>query len=138
MRESKAEISIQKNKSPKWSADGKYVAFISDKSGRDEIWISDPEGRNLKQITSLDNEKGAPTWTPDSKALLYSAADKRLYSYTVADGKTGFVFHDYSAAALLETLRRALVAFSDPAGWRALQRAGMAQDHSWDRSARPP
>jgi starch synthase len=54
---------------------------------------------------------------------------------TVADGKTGFVFHDYSAPALLETLRRALAAFADPARWRALQRAGMAEDHSWDRSA---
>ena len=44
---------------PKWSPDGKYLAFVSDRSGRDEIWISDPEGKNLKKITNLDNEKGA-------------------------------------------------------------------------------
>jgi tricorn protease len=74
--------------SPKWSADGKYVAFISDKSGRDEIWISDPEGRSPKKITDLDNEKGALVWTPDSKLLLYTAADKKLYSYGIADAKT--------------------------------------------------
>jgi tricorn protease len=74
--------------SPKWSADGKYVAFISDKSGRDEVWISDPEGRSPKKITDLDNEKGALLWTPDSKLLLYTAADKKLYSYGVADAKT--------------------------------------------------
>ena len=73
---------------PKWSADGKYVAYISDKSGRDEVWISDPEGRTPKKITSLDNEKGALVWTPDSKLLLYTAADKKLYSYGVADAKT--------------------------------------------------
>src|SRR5687768_3577832 len=77
--------------SPKWSADGKHIAFISDKSGRDEVWISDPEGRTPKKITDLDNEKGALVWTPDSKMLLYTAADKKLYSYAVADAKTSVV-----------------------------------------------
>src|SRR4051812_33118816 len=72
---------------PKWSADGKYVAFVSDRSGRDEVWISDPEGRTPKKITELDNEKGALVWAPDSSRLLYTAADKKLYSYAVADGK---------------------------------------------------
>ena len=80
-----------RSQSPKWSSDGKYVAFISDRSGRDEIWICDPEGKGLKQITTLDNEKGALVWTPDSKLLLYTAADKKLYSYSVADGKTAVI-----------------------------------------------
>src|SRR6266540_3956794 len=80
-----------RNQFPKWSPDGKYVAFVSDRSGRDEIWISDPEGRSPKKITDLDNEKGALVWTPDSKSLLYTAADKKLYNYTVADGRTAVV-----------------------------------------------
>ncbi len=49
---------------------------------------------------------------------------------------TGFVFVDYTPAALLETLGRALKAFADPARWRKIQANGMALDHSWDRSAR--
>jgi starch synthase len=53
---------------------------------------------------------------------------------TVTD-ETGFVFRDYSPAALLDALERALAAFRQPDRWRALQAAGMAQDHSWDRSA---
>ena len=64
---------------------------MSDRSGRDEVWLSDPEGRTPKKITDLDNEKGALVWTPDSKSLLYTAADKKLYSYSVADGKTAVV-----------------------------------------------
>jgi starch synthase len=47
----------------------------------------------------------------------------------------GFVFHDYTAGALLDTLRRALVWFGRPDDWRAIQRCGMAVDYSWDRSA---
>src|SRR3954451_10324279 len=77
--------------SPKWSPDGKYVAFISDRSGHDEVWISDPEGRTPKKITDADNEKGAVVWSPDSKLLLYTAADKKLYSYAVADAKTSVI-----------------------------------------------
>src|SRR5207237_5536010 len=56
-----------RNQTPKWSADGKYVAFTSDRSGRNEVWLSDPEGRDLTKLTNLDNEKGALVWTPDSK-----------------------------------------------------------------------
>jgi tricorn protease len=77
-----------RNQFPKWSPDGKYIAYQSDVSGRDEIWISDPDGNAPKKISSLDNEKGAIVWTPDSTALLYTAADKRLYRYTVGDGQT--------------------------------------------------
>jgi starch synthase len=48
---------------------------------------------------------------------------------------TGFVFDEYTPHAFLGTLKRALTVFSDRARWRALQSAGMAEDHSWDRSA---
>jgi starch synthase len=54
---------------------------------------------------------------------------------TVQDGVTGFTFDEYSAPALLGTLRRALETFQDPARWREIQRCGMSEDHSWDRSA---
>jgi starch synthase len=49
---------------------------------------------------------------------------------------TGFVFDDYSPQALLRTLLRALDIYREGGRWEALQRAGMSQDHSWDRSAR--
>ena len=48
---------------------------------------------------------------------------------------TGFVFHEYAPAALLEALARALSLFADRPKWQALQVAGMQQDFSWDRSA---
>ena len=49
---------------------------------------------------------------------------------------TGFKFHPYTSDALLETMKRAQVAFAKPNLWKALQVAGMRQDFSWDRSAR--
>jgi starch synthase len=49
---------------------------------------------------------------------------------------TGFVFPPYTAGALLEALNRALALYPRRTEWEALQRNGMRQDHSWDRSAR--
>ncbi|HXG55309.1 MAG TPA: S41 family peptidase [Vicinamibacterales bacterium] len=76
---------------PKWSPDGRFIAYVSDRYGRDEVWLSDPEGRTPKKITDLDNEKGALAWTPDSKSVLYTAADRKLYRYTVGDGRTSVI-----------------------------------------------
>ena len=49
---------------------------------------------------------------------------------------TGFVFAEYSGAALLEALGRAIDQFGSERRWRAIQAAGMREDNSWDRSAR--
>jgi starch synthase len=48
---------------------------------------------------------------------------------------TGFKFRDYTPDALVSTVRRALSAYRDPAGWAAIEQRGMRQDHSWDASA---
>jgi starch synthase len=51
------------------------------------------------------------------------------------EGATGFVFREYTPGSLLEALQRALSVFGRPGLWRTLQLSGMAEDHSWDRSA---
>jgi starch synthase len=48
---------------------------------------------------------------------------------------TGYVIPAHSAAALLQTLRRTLADYRQPARWRTLQRNGMSRDFSWQRSA---
>jgi starch synthase len=56
---------------------------------------------------------------------------------TLANGTaTGFSFHDYSAFALSETLRRAVALFGKPDVWDRIVQTGMKQDWSWGRSAR--
>jgi starch synthase len=48
---------------------------------------------------------------------------------------TGVVFDDLSAEGLLAAIDRALAYHRDPETWRVIQRAGMARDFSWARSA---
>jgi len=80
-----------RNESPEWSPDGKNIAFISDRSGRQEIYLVDPEGKNLKKITDLDSDKGPIVWSPDSKALMFGSTDRKLYYYPPADGKLSVI-----------------------------------------------
>jgi starch synthase len=49
---------------------------------------------------------------------------------------TGFVFREYSALALAETLARVCQTYDIPSVWSKLVRTGMSQDWSWSRSAR--
>ncbi|HYA97981.1 MAG TPA: biopolymer transporter Tol, partial [Methylomirabilota bacterium] len=70
---------------PVWSPDGKRIAFVSDQSGREEVWVCDVDGSGMKQLSDADTEKLSVTWLPDSKSVLYTAADHKLY-VVPADG----------------------------------------------------
>ncbi len=49
---------------------------------------------------------------------------------------TGFIFDAFSVEALLDAARRACAAYQQPALWKALVRNAMAEDFSWEASAR--
>jgi starch synthase len=61
-----------------------------------------------------------------------------ITNYSDKTGKgTGFTFEEYTVRALVKALERAIAVYNKTReAWRALQLAGMAEDHSWDVSAR--
>jgi len=63
-----------------WSPDGKYISYISDRTGEDEIYIQKQDGReDAIQITeNSSNYKYNPIWSPDSKKLLWGDRKQRL------------------------------------------------------------
>jgi tricorn protease len=64
-----------------WSPDGKWIAFISDASGEDELWILQAQdGRSpaVQLTTDADTYYFAPQWSPDSTKLLWSDRAQRL------------------------------------------------------------
>lgn len=56
--------------SPRWSPDGKRIAFVSNRSGEKQIWIISSSGGEARQLTSLENGASGPVWKPDGSALL--------------------------------------------------------------------
>ena len=62
--------------------------------------------------------------------------DDSIEEYNLATGEgTGFKFTNYSGAAMMTAISRALAVFADSAKWTKLMRNGMAKDFSWQRSA---
>ncbi len=65
---------------PKWSPDGKWIAYISDKSGEFEIYIVRPDGSGEQQVTNdAKSYRYGIMWSPDSKKILSSDKTMRLY-----------------------------------------------------------
>lgn len=62
-----------------WSADGKYIAYISDRTGETEIWLEPAEGGEPVQLTK-DNDTYIRQleWSPDSKTILYTDRKNRI------------------------------------------------------------
>lgn len=72
----------------KWSPDGKWIAYIADASGEDEIYIVPQDGSGpAKQLTKgADTYKFSLLWSPDSRKLLWSDKKLRLQYVDVASG----------------------------------------------------
>ncbi len=54
-----------------WSPDGKTIAFISNISGRNNIWLVSSEGGWPTQLTVSDQRQARPAWSPDGKWIAY-------------------------------------------------------------------
>jgi Tol biopolymer transport system component len=70
------------NTQPRYSPDGKWIVFLSDRGGADNVWISHPDGSEAKQISKdKHTEFASPTWTPDSQYIVVSRASEGLGAY---------------------------------------------------------
>jgi Tol biopolymer transport system component/DNA-binding winged helix-turn-helix (wHTH) protein len=79
------------NGSPQYSPDGRRITLVSDRTGADELWLTDSEGRNPRKLTSFRRATlGSPRWAPDSNRIAFdSTADGPANVYvTAADGRS--------------------------------------------------
>lgn len=50
------------NLDPAWSPDGRYITFVSNRSGKSELWIIQEDGSNASQITGMGKYLRDPFW----------------------------------------------------------------------------
>jgi tricorn protease len=76
-----------REKNPTWSPDGKWIAYLSDKTGEDELYIIPQDGKGEEKRITTDGHcyRFAPVWSPDNKRLLFADKDLKLYYVDIED-----------------------------------------------------
>jgi len=75
---------------PRYSPDGKKIAFVSLRSGNWQLWVSDAEGRNPVQMTSFEQAEVAyPVWSPDGRRIGFTANPEGAYQAYVIQAEGG-------------------------------------------------
>ena len=78
---------------PRYSPDGAWLAYVSDESGADNLWIARSDGSGARQISNRTGSTFiSPEWSPDGETLfttVVTGAFQRiaeLWAFDVADG----------------------------------------------------
>ncbi|HEX5482082.1 MAG TPA: S41 family peptidase [Terriglobia bacterium] len=64
-----------------WSPDGRWIAYVSGRSGEDEVYIRPEDGLGKEIRVTFDDKmfRLPPVWSPDSQKLLFADKDVRLF-----------------------------------------------------------
>jgi len=75
---------------PYWSPDGKQIVFQSDRNssmeGKDQIYVMNADGSEIKRLTFHDASDETPVWSPDGSTILFS-------SYITSDNNELFIMN---------------------------------------------
>lgn len=58
---------------PRWSPDGAWITFRSDRSGNEDVWMMRPDGSDVQQLTTNPLADHTGTFSPDGAQLVYHA-----------------------------------------------------------------
>jgi Tol biopolymer transport system component len=125
---------------PAYSPDGQKIAFISGRTGINQVWVMNADGSNPVQLTFDPLPKGqVPDWSPDGRRLAYQAA-------TAGNGDIWVMNADGSAQTRLTTdpafeygpawsPTGGRIAFVRPRGHTVLTAANLADRDIWVMNA---
>ena len=57
---------------PAWSPDGKSIAFVSRRTGDEEIYVARADGSGIRRLTTIPGPDLSPAWSPDGRSLAWS------------------------------------------------------------------
>jgi Tol biopolymer transport system component len=76
---------VYKDRYPRWSPDGRRIAFHSNRGGKMDIWLINPDGSALERLTYEQAPAVYfPVWSPDGKRLAYTIPDASSFVMEVA------------------------------------------------------
>lgn len=69
--------SMKSESSPRWSPDGKFLAFLSDREENQQIWLTPAAGGEATRLTSGNNAVTQFKWSRDGKSIAFLAPEPR-------------------------------------------------------------
>src|SRR5262249_30356215 len=64
----------KKDRHPRWSPDGKYILFESNRGGSMQLWVIALAGGEARQLTNISTEAASALWSPDGKHIAFVSA----------------------------------------------------------------
>ena len=64
---------------PAWSPDGKRIAFVSRRTGDEEIYVARADGSRVRRLTTIPGPDLSPAWSPDGRGLAWSR-DREIWT----------------------------------------------------------
>ena len=61
------------NNHPRWSPDGKTIAFVSSRGGSSQVWLLPIDGGEPRQLTKLPIDVSGPLWSPKGDKIAFTA-----------------------------------------------------------------
>src|SRR6185295_13327620 len=88
--------STSAERDPAWSPDGKWISYFSDRSGEYRLYLEAQDGLTPPREITLDKPTHyyTPSWSPDSKKLLFTDTGLHVWVLDVASGKAKVVGND--------------------------------------------
>jgi Tol biopolymer transport system component/DNA-binding winged helix-turn-helix (wHTH) protein len=68
-----------------YSPNGKHIAFASERSGVQGVWIANEDGSNLVQVSNPAHISGSPQWSPDGSQVAFDSHPLDRWEVYVAD-----------------------------------------------------
>jgi TolB protein len=75
-------ITFKDDIDPTWSPDGSMIAFASNRSGQRQLYVANANGKQVNQVTDLNNMGGRSSWSPDGTKLAFyrgPTGDRDIY-----------------------------------------------------------
>jgi len=80
------------NSEPAWSADGRRIAFVSDRDGNEEIYVMAGDGTGQSRVTNDPARDDFPSWSPDGHRIAFERGPGfPAEVYVVGSDGTGLV-----------------------------------------------
>jgi tricorn protease len=87
-----------------WSPDGKWIAYLSDRTGEQELYLMPQDGMGQEERITFDGTMTRlhPVWSPDSSKLLFADKSLRLFYVDITEKKPVFIDQGHYAPDLTD------------------------------------